>query len=85
MQPIPNDSDPVVDHINSNSLDDRPENLREASYQLNARNHIRRNIRFVEKTGKYQVRLGKLQVGSFKSKQDAIQAYDTERRRIWQT
>jgi hypothetical protein len=74
---------PLVDHINRNSLDDRPSNLREANHLLNARNHSRQNIRKVKTTGKYQVRLGKLQVGSFSTFVEAKAAYNTARNAEW--
>ena len=75
---------PVVDHINSNSTDDRPSNLREASFELNARNHIRTSIRKTP-NGKYQARIAQKVIGTFANKDLALEAYRAERLRLWQT
>jgi hypothetical protein len=70
---------PCVDHENGNSLDDRPNNLREATVTQNAQNHKKRarriklpmGVRFVASSGRYQARIG------VNGKQIALGAYDT--------
>lgn len=69
---------PCVDHINGDSLDDRPANLREATIQQNAMNHKRRARRIllpmgvrVAQSGRFQARI------SFQKKQHHLGCYDT--------
>ena len=49
----------VVDHINKNPLDNRKENLREASYQLNRLNSNQKNYSWHKLHNKYIVTVGK--------------------------
>lgn len=76
-------SNGVIDHINRNPLDDRPENLREVSVTTNNRNHSRRNIRKL-KNG-YQVRLGNVFSKNVRTLSEAVKLYDTKREEIWKT
>ncbi len=71
--------EPCVDHINGNSLDDRIENLREATVAENARNHKTRarrinlpmGVRVLRSSGRFQARI------SLDGKQFHLGAYDT--------
>jgi hypothetical protein len=79
-----------IDHINGNSLDDRWQNLREASATQNAWNHktrkrskdlpmgVRQDVR-----GKYVARIGHnktlITIGTFDTVQAAQDAYQNER------
>lgn len=77
---------PIVDHINRKTDDDRIENLRASTYQLNAMNTVKRtkNISMykgVNKCGdKYSARIqfygNKIYLGTFESVVDAALAYD---------
>lgn len=85
---------PCVDHINGNSLDDRIENLREASILENAWNHKNRKktsklpmgIRLT-KNNKYQARIsfmGKLlHLGIFENVEDAHNCYQLKRKELY--
>lgn len=75
----------MIDHIDGDSTNDRIENLREANYTLNNRNHGRRNIRKIKSSGKYQVRLGQQHIGNFLTFDEAVKAYDTTRSLLWKT
>jgi hypothetical protein len=75
---------PLVDHINRDTLDDRPENLREADYELNNHNHSRKNISQF-KSGLYRVRLGNKYIGSSRDLTEAESLYDNARSQQWQT
>jgi len=75
----------VIDHINRNSLDDRPENLRDTDVLTNNHNHSRRNIRKILTTGKYQVRLGNIFSANVETLEDAISLYDRKREELWKT
>ena len=80
-----------IDHINGNSLDDRPENLREATVTQNAWNHKRRakrsptpmGVRF-ERSGRYRARIAvnkkQLNLGVFATMDMASDAYQAARR-----
>lgn len=80
-----------IDHINGNSLDDRPENLREATPTQNAWNHQRRakksplpmGVR-VAKSGRFVARIAvnkqKLTIGTFDTANAASAAYQAARR-----
>ena len=68
-----------IDHINGNSLDDRPENLREATVTQNCWNHFKRKrkldlpmgVRKNVHSGRYAARI------SYNKKQITIGTYDT--------
>ncbi len=75
---------PLIDHISGNSLDDRPENIREADYLLNARNHLYRSIRITH-NNRYQARIGQHSIGVFSTRAEAEKAYDEERAKLWET
>lgn len=71
--------EPCIDHINGDSLDDRPCNLREATVAQNAMNHKRRarriplpmGVRLVPGSGRFQARI------SHNKRQHHLGCYDT--------
>ena len=81
---------PCCDHINGNSLDDRPSNLREATITENAWNHKTRarrinlpmGVRSLP-SGRYQARLSfhgkQLHLGSFSTPEEARAVYLAKR------
>jgi hypothetical protein len=85
---------PCVDHINGNSLDDRPENLRQATIMQNAWNHKTRakksklpmGVRF-SYGGKFVARIahyGKtFYLGTFKTVEEAQQVYLSKREELY--
>lgn len=79
-----------VDHINGDSLDDRPENLREATPTQNAWNHKRRAKRSPlpmgvrqAVSGRYVARIGvnkkQITIGTFDALDAAVAAYQQAR------
>lgn len=84
---------PCVDHINGNSLDDRPENLRQASILENSWNHKGRKkksklpmgVRLCNK--KYMARISykkeTIYIGVFESPELAYQAYKLKRMELY--
>jgi hypothetical protein len=75
---------PFVDHINGDTLDDRPINLREANYSLNNRNRHSRSIRKMP-SGKYNPRLSGKSLGTYATLQEAEKIYDEQRQLRWGT
>ena len=86
--------EPCVDHINGNSLDDRPENLRQASIMENAWNHKKRARRIQLPigvrnlaSGKFQARIGycgkQIHLGAFQSPNEASAAYQSKRKELY--
>ncbi len=85
--------EPCVDHIDGNSLNDRPGNLREATHRQNAQNaaaHIKasglpRGV--TNYMGRYRATIqidGKRRVlGAFDSPADASAAYETSRKELF--
>jgi hypothetical protein len=85
---------PCVDHINGNSLDDRIQNLREASLLENAWNHKMRKrqidlpmgVRSMA-NGKFQARIGyqgkQLHLGVFETPDEAKTIYETKRKELY--
>ena len=80
-----------IDHINGNSLDDRPSNLREATPTQNAWNHKTRAKRSPlpmgvrkAKSGRYVARIGvggrQFTIGTFSSPEAASESYQAARR-----
>lgn len=88
-------ADPLVDHINGNSIDDRITNLREATVQENAMNHKKRKcrsglpmgVRLVAGSGRYQARitLNKKQhhLGAYDTPEEAAEVYQKARREMF--
>ena len=82
---------PCVDHINGDSLDDRPENLRAATYRQNAQNQMPRQNKasglpqgVSPYKGKFRAQIqidGKRRViGQFDNPENASAAYQTARK-----
>jgi hypothetical protein len=69
----------TIDHINGVKNDNRFANLREATHQENAQNHVRLGIHFHKEKNKWQARIrfdGKrAHIGYFSTKEEAHQAY----------
>ena len=85
---------PCVDHINGNSLDDRIENLREATVIENAWNHKKRKRRIDlpmgvrnMANGKFQARISykgkQLHLGVFDTPDEAKAIYETKRKKLY--
>jgi len=83
-----------IDHINGNSLDDRPSNLREATQTQNAWNHKKRTKRSPMPMGVRQIPSGrylariacnktKYALGIFDDVRDAEAAYQSARHRLF--
>jgi hypothetical protein len=85
---------PCVDHINGNSLDDRIENLRQATVIENAWNHKKRKrsvnlpmgIRSMA-NGKFQARIGykskQIHLGVFETVDEAKKVYELKRKELY--
>ena len=85
---------PCIDHINGNSLDDRPENLRQATITENAWNHKNRarsidlpmGVRYTS-YGKFQARISfnkqQIHLGVFETKEEAQQSYLSKRKELY--
>jgi hypothetical protein len=74
----------VVDHINNNKLDNRKENLRFASYQLNSQNKPKKDntsskyigVGYIKKNKKWRSSALKKHLGYFETEIDAAMEYD---------
>lgn len=86
--------EPVLDHRNGDSLDDRLDNLREATITQNAWNHQKRAKREPlpmgvrrTKLGRYQARLGfnkrSISIGIFATAESAADAYRAKRKEMY--
>jgi len=85
---------PCIDHINGNSIDDRIENLREATVLENAWNHKNRKrkidlpmgVRNMA-NGKFQARISykgkQLHLGVFETPNEAKVIYETKRKELY--
>jgi hypothetical protein len=85
---------PCLDHINGNSLDDRPENLRKATITENAWNHKNRKRRIdlpmgvrVNCSGRFSARIAykgkQIHLGAFDTPQDASNIYQLKRKELY--
>lgn len=85
---------PCIDHINGDSTDDNPTNLRQATITQNAWNHKKRARRIelpigVRKlaSGKFQARISyfgkQIHLGSFQSSNDASIIYQSKRKELY--
>ncbi len=83
-----------IDHINGQSLDDRPSNLREATQMQNAWNHHRRAKRSATPMGVRQIPSGRfiarisvnkqhIHLGVFSTPEDAAAAYQAARQQYF--
>jgi hypothetical protein len=83
-----------IDHINGNSLDDRIENLREATHQQNSWNHKGRKKRSDTPMGVRRLHYGKYQsrircngvtqcLGVFDTQEEASLAYQQKRKELF--
>lgn len=83
---------PCVDHINGDSLDDRPPNLRQATVTENAWNHKKRarkqalpmGVRLIPASGRFQARIGvnkkQIHLGSYDTPEEAAAVYAAKRK-----
>lgn len=86
---------PCVDHVNGNSLDDRPDNLREATITENAWNHKFRarridlpmGVRLIQSSGRYQARIScnkkQIHIGAYDTPEEAHAAYVSKRKELF--
>lgn len=85
---------PLIDHKDGNSLDDRPENLRDATILENAWNHKRRKRRIelpmgvrLTAAGNYQARIGyrgrQIHLGAYDNEAEAHQVYLAKRQQLY--
>ena len=85
---------PCVDHINGDSTDDRPSNIRQATFTENAWNHKKRarriNLPIGVKnlaSGRFEARIGylgkQIHLGSFQSLDEASAVYQSKRRELY--
>ena len=86
---------PFLDHINGDSLDDRPSNLREATATQNAWNHKKRakrstlpmGVRLVPHSGRYQARIAynkrMLHLGTYDTPEQAQEVYLAKRKELY--
>jgi hypothetical protein len=85
---------PCLDHINGNSLDDRPENLRKATIMENAWNHKSRKRKInlpmgvrVNCSGRFSARIAykgkQIHLGAFDTPQDASNIYQLKRKELY--
>jgi hypothetical protein len=84
-----------IDHINGNSLDDRPANIREATVTQNAWNHKRRakkskypmGVRLSTSGKKFEARIGfckkQISIGTFDTAAEASMAYQAKRKELY--
>ncbi|WP_186211268.1 HNH endonuclease signature motif containing protein [Burkholderia gladioli] len=86
--------DPCVDHINGDSLDDRPCNLREATQQQNNWNIKRRKKKSslpmgvaINRCGRFVAQIGysghRKSIGSFATEAEASAAYQQKRKELF--
>ena len=86
--------EPCVDHINGNSLDDRPENLRQATVTENSWNHKFRKRKInlpmgvrVNPAGTYSARISvnkkQIHLGFFKTTEEAYSVYQMARKEMY--
>jgi hypothetical protein len=85
---------PCIDHINGDSTDDRPCNLRQATFTENAWNHKKR-ARRIElpmgvrslASGKFEARISycgkQIHLGSFQSPDEASAVYQSKRKELY--
>lgn len=85
---------PCIDHINGDSTDDRPCNLRQATFTENAWNHKKR-ARRIElpmgvrnfASGKFEARISycgkQIHLGSFQSPNEASAVYQSKRKELY--
>lgn len=85
---------PCIDHINGDSTDDRPSNLRQATIMENSWNHRKRARRIQLPigvrnlaSGKFQARIGycgkQIHLGAFQSPDEASAAYQSKRKELY--
>jgi hypothetical protein len=83
--------EPCLDHIDGDSLNDRLNNIREATVTENAWNHKRRSrriplpmgVRLNNKSGRYSARISvhgkQIHLGAYDTPEQAAEAYQTKR------
>lgn len=86
---------PCLDHVNGNSLDDRLDNLREATATENAWNHKTRKrriklpmgVRLIPHSGRYQARISfhkrQIHLGAYDTPEEAQQVYLCKRKELF--
>jgi hypothetical protein len=87
--------DNCIDHINGDSLDDRPENIREATVTQNSWNHrtrlkkqnlpmgVRKNGKFETYTARIGYNKKMITIGTFKTIEEAQNAYITRKKELY--
>ena len=86
---------PCLDHINGDSLDDRPCNIREATILQNAWNHkpharrikLPMGVRIISCSGRYQARISykkkQIHLGAFDTPEEAANVYQSKRKELY--